>query len=343
MPFTEETMSHQEMQEKIDKGYLCGKCQSLLTLAWGGSLGINSYILRCAKDVTHEGITRHDKKYEEKRKEFLSMDSKSLMVMNDQQMLQRIELARFPQQLTLMEKKMLAQVAITYGFDPLMGEVTIYQGRPFVSIDGRYRKAQETGQLDGVETRPATKQERTDWQIPDGDYFFRSEIYVKGAGHPFTAWGRVRAIETKGSEKLPVVNNPQRMAEKRAEAQALRKAFHIPLPSVEEIGAPDFDIESTGRIVDQTTGEIVESPPPEKSETTPGSGVTPTEGEQAPVEPVPKATPEQITQLNDLKKAGKNLSEKVKEWGWKVTTVAGLTTDQAERLIKEFTETKEEA
>ena len=63
-------------------------------------------------------------------------------------------------------------IPITYGFDPLMGEISIYQGRPYVSIDGRYRKAQETGNLDGVSTRPANKQEREDWQIPVGDFFF---------------------------------------------------------------------------------------------------------------------------------------------------------------------------
>jgi hypothetical protein len=147
-------------------------------------------------------------------------------------------------------------VAINYGFDPLMGEVSIYQGRPFVSIDGRYRAAQETGKLDGVESRPANKQERTDWEIPDGDYFFRSDVYVKGCLHAFIGWGRVRKTETEprkdkpGDYYKPVVTNPQRMAEKRAEAQALRKAFHIPLPSFEDIGTPDADvIDSTGTIL----------------------------------------------------------------------------------------------
>jgi hypothetical protein len=141
-----------------------------------------------------------------------------------------------------------------------MGEVSIYQSRPYVSIDGRYRKAQETGQLDGVETRPANKQEREDWQIPEGDYFFRSEVYVRGASRPFVAWGRVHKAETIGGKGFkPVEKNPQRMAEKRAEAQALRKAFHIPLPSIEDIGSPDYDIESTVREVDTTTGEIPEA------------------------------------------------------------------------------------
>ena len=262
---TEETMTYDEMKKAVDQGYLCAKCQGALTIGWGGGFGINGYILRCGNDINHTGITRHDKKYEQKIKEGFSMDSNALMTMPEAAMMKRVEMARFPQELTVADKRLLAQVAITYGFDPLMGEVTIYEGRPYVSIDGRYRKAQETGRLDGVETRPASKKEKEDWQIPEGDWFFRSEVYVKDASHPFIAWGRVRASETRpGSRRQgdttstykPIQNNPQRMAEKRAEAQALRKAFHIPLPSVEDIGSPDYDAESVE--VDVTTGEITE-------------------------------------------------------------------------------------
>lgn len=187
------------------------------------------------------------------------MDSKALMVMNETQMLQRVDMAKFPQEMTVADKRLLAQVALTYGFDPLMGEVTIYQGRPWVSIDGRYRKAQETGRFDGIETRPANKQERIDWSIPDDDYFFRAEVFVKGTSRPFVGWGRVFAAETTGGKGFkPVEKNPQRMAEKRAEAQALRKAFHIPLPSTEDIGNPEVDIDGIGKVT-VATGEIIES------------------------------------------------------------------------------------
>lgn len=270
MPLTEVQMSYEDMLQAVNQGYLCAECQSVLTVAWGGNIGLNEYILRCGRDVKHNGITRHDKKYEQTLKERFSMDSTALMTLGETGMLQRIEMARFPQDLTKEDKRLLAQVAITYGFDPLMGEVTIYQGRPFVSIDGRYRKAQETGRLDGVESRPATKQEREDWQITEGDYFFRAEVYVIGASHSFLGWGRVHKAETIGGKGYkPIEKNPQRMAEKRAEAQALRKAFHIPLPSVEEIGSADYDIDSMVKVVDLTTGEITEQAT--KSESAPAS------------------------------------------------------------------------
>ena len=190
------------------------------------------------------------------------MESKALMVMDKRTMMERIEAARFPQALTAPEKNLLAMVAISYGFDPLMGEISIFQGRPYVSIDGRYRKAQETGRLIGVRSRPATKQERADWQIPDGDYFFHTDVFIKGGGlMSFEGWGRVLKEETiaktPGDSYKPIVKNPQRMAEKRAEAQALRKAFHINLPSIEMAGTGTEEDENNPNIINMETGEII--------------------------------------------------------------------------------------
>ncbi len=251
-----------EQAQKYAEDHLC-TCGGRLSVAWGGSFGIQGYILRCGNDVSHTTMTRHTRKLspdwaqaEKEFKERNHMDSTALTKMTEPQMLQRISMAKFPQGLTQSDEKMLAVVAIAYGFDPLMGEVSIYQGRPYVSIDGRYRKAQETGRLDGVRSRPATKQEKEDWGIPPDDYFFCAEVYVKGASQPFVGWGRVNGTETKGSPHLPVVKNPQRMAEKRAEAQALRKAFHIPLPSQEDIGSPETE-DTKPQIIDGKTGEII--------------------------------------------------------------------------------------
>lgn len=205
------------------------------------------------------------------------MDSTALQKMTQPQMLDRINAARFPSELTAPDKRLLAMVAITYGFDPLMGEITIYQGRPYVSIDGRRRKAQETGHYTGLKKRPATQEERAAWQIPDGDYFFKAEVYVKGGGfNCFEGWGRVRKAETKpGSTRQgdttstykPIQFDPQGMAAKRAEAQALRAAFHIPLPSLEARGTEDDDTPpvnlETGEIIDTT---LVEPDPAQAEE-----------------------------------------------------------------------------
>ena len=234
-------------------------CGGNLSMAWNGQTGHN--VLRCGKClryveetelVKRRSLTRQYKDGDllnpaianriEKKLGGRYMESKELTTMTEVKMMARIDLAKFPQDLTPAEKKLLATAAITYGFDPLMGELTIFQGRPYVSIDGRYRKARESGKLDGVTTRPATKQEREDWSIPHEDFFFRSDVQVKDMSLPMTGWGRVRAAETQGKGYKPVEVNPQRMAEKRAEAQALRKAFSIPLPSAEDIGLEDESI-----------------------------------------------------------------------------------------------------
>jgi len=193
------------------------------------------------------------------------MESKDLMVMNQTTMISRINAAKFPQALSESDKRMLALVTITYGFDPLMGEISIYQGKPYVSIDGRYRKAQETGLFMGMNTRPATKQEKDEWGIPEGDFFFHAEaeVYNKEAKRTakFVGWGRIRVDEMKivkdGDKYKPIVTNPQRMAEKRAEAQALRKAFHINLPSIEMAGTGTEEDENNPNIINMETGEII--------------------------------------------------------------------------------------
>ena len=263
---TEATMPHTDMIKAEANGYLCAVCQGRVSVAWGGGFGVSGYILRC-QDINHAGVTRHNVSEENKKREYYSMDSTALQNMDEKTMVSRVEMARFPQALTQADKRLLAQVAITYGFDPLMGEISIYQGRPFVSIDGRYRKAQETGKLNGVSSRPSTEQERKAWKIPEADYFFRAEVMVSGAEYPFVGWGRVYQSEIGGKGFLPIEKNPQRMAEKRAEAQALRKAFHIPLPSIEDIGSPEADEEPAVRVVNVTTGEVAEvsqpSLPPE--------------------------------------------------------------------------------
>jgi len=303
---TEQDLTQEQMQD-LAKQEVCGECGGILCVCWGGAHGINGYVLRCGNDIKHSTITRHKKKsgyelnIENEFRRVQKMDSKALTTMTENQMLTRIGSAKFPQELTAPDKKALALAAITYGFDPLMGEISIFQGRPFVSIDGRYRKAQETGKLDGVRTRPATKQEREQWEIPDGDYFFLAEVFVKGSSMPFQGWGRIRAGEINVNGKFkPVDTNPQRMAEKRAEAQALRKAFHINLPSLENRGTEDEEpspVIINGKPVIESTGEIITDAP-----------------QTTPVAPEAKSTPSTDTEPSTMKELYEYALKHGKDW-----------------------------
>ena len=94
---TTDDMSYEDMKRAVDKGYLCAECQGILNIAWGGAFGFKGYILRCGNDIKHTGVTRHDVKYENKKREYFSMESTALMKMPESQMVERIGMARFPQ------------------------------------------------------------------------------------------------------------------------------------------------------------------------------------------------------------------------------------------------------
>jgi hypothetical protein len=281
--------------ERMLKTHECAICHGPLVLLC--SPEARDWYVACGQDRTHVGFHRVGSMYERwkrgeplpiyitehfrKMKGAQPMDTKALVAMSPDQMLARMKNVRFPQDTTRDQRIMLATVAIDYGLDPAMNELTLYEGKPYVTIDGRRRKAQETQQLDGISTRPATKDEREAWNIPPSDYFFFAEVRKKGSAYPFIGQGRVREAETKRSDKekqaearggkiRPIVLDPQGMAAKRAEARALRMAFSIPLPSAEAIGeeatypdaidteARDLPEDEPERQVDEETGEVLE-------------------------------------------------------------------------------------
>ncbi len=186
------------------------------------------------------------------------MDSKALMTLDEKGMLARIEQAKFPQALSPMEKKLVAEIARGYGLDPIMNELSIYQGSPYPTVNAWYRKSQESGEFDGINSRPASKEERVARHAKEGDYLYQVEVWRKGCSHPFVGWGRVRAEETIGDKHLPIVKDPDRMAEKRGEMQGMRKAFSIPMPprSFEEVS----DAYSDGKAEEIIEGEVTEVP-----------------------------------------------------------------------------------
>jgi hypothetical protein len=150
-------------------------------------------------------------------------------------------------------QRMIARIAIAYGLDPLMGELIPYQGKPYVTIEGRLRKAQEHEDYRGLECRPATQEEREAFRCGPNDHLWRCEVYRADWPKPVIGWGRVRSDEGSPVAK----QHPQLMAEKRAKARALRDAFSIPLPSAED--AAEYN-PAPMQYVDQGTGEIVDTP-----------------------------------------------------------------------------------
>lgn len=263
MPYYPEGKELEDSCKKLRLYSVCAICKGKLVLKY--DFDNHREVILCSEDESHEELRKtRPENLKQKRRE-ISMDSKELMTLDTPGMMQRIDMARFPQELKPAEKALIATVAMSYGLDPIMNELTIYQGRPYPTVNAWYRKSQETGKFDGMDSRPATKEEREERNAGEGDILYRCEVWRKGASNPFVGWGKVRAKETKpGSTKdgdttstfKPIQNDPDRMAEKRAEMMAMRKAFSIPMPamSFEEI------IETESGRVSTVTGEIKEEP-----------------------------------------------------------------------------------
>jgi hypothetical protein len=102
-----------------------------------------------------------------------------------------------------------------------LGELLLYQGKPYLTIDGRIRLAHESGLLVGMETRPATALECRNYGCEPGDVLWVAQVFRRGAGRAFTGWGHVSQ-----KDRNPVTKtHPREMAKKRAKYDALRSAF----------------------------------------------------------------------------------------------------------------------
>lgn len=111
-----------------------------------------------------------------------------------------------------------------------LGELMLFQGKPYITLDGRLRLAHRSGLLTGMETRPATMLEKRNFGCEDGDALWVVDVYRRGSARPFRGWGHV----ARKTERNPVAKQfPREMAKKRAKYDALREAF----PPAEELTA----------------------------------------------------------------------------------------------------------
>ena len=138
--------------------------------------------------------------------------------------------------LTREARDMIVVVGDKIGLDPCLGHVILYYGKPYVTEAGMLYYAHRSGKFNGIESRPLTADEREFYQIDQGEDAWIASAWRKGFAIPFTGIGRARADEKNPVARGSFVEHqhPQRMAAKRAEMQALRKAFPVGLPIWEE-------------------------------------------------------------------------------------------------------------
>jgi len=117
------------------------------------------------------------------------------------------------------QRELALAIARRYELDPMLRHILLIDGRPYITRDGLLHVAHRSGQLDGIEV--------TDPVLADSFWRSTCSVYRKDMTRPFTYSGRYPEAgknRTFGPE----------MAVKVAEVQALRRAFDVSAPTVEE-------------------------------------------------------------------------------------------------------------
>lgn len=218
--------------------HCCTQCAGPLTLIWDGDK--NDYALVCGQDRTHQGYKKLGS-----FSEALARGEADKHIGKGAQADLEKSLAKASHPLSMLHDKdvatgeliprdkftALVQWGIRLTLKPYLGHVCIYRGKPYVTIDGYYYLLNTKGTQIRVGTRPMTKEEFKSYQVPPGSHAWLAEGWLGDTKLPTTGLGIVTQEEIEGKSPrnpdqwlAPVVHSkPQRMAEKRAEWQLLRK------------------------------------------------------------------------------------------------------------------------
>lgn len=143
--------------------------------------------------------------------------------------------------LSLAAVKSLIKFARDYDLDPRRGHVVLMYGLPYITIDGYLYHANQEKIPYKLESRPLKDIEKTEYLIPEGAHAWVTTVVKVESGATFTGQGIVTQDEmTEESKHKPgqlahpvVADHPWQLAQKRAEWQALRRAF--PIGKTEEV------------------------------------------------------------------------------------------------------------
>ena len=131
--------------------------------------------------------------------------------------------------------KALVDYAHKYQLDPHRGHVCLMYGKPYVTIDGYLYHANSTNKIYSLDSRPLTKVEMEGYNVKEGAHAWISTVRLLLTGAFLSGIGIVTQEEmTEKSKRNPsqlaapvVARHPWQLAQKRAEWQALRRAFPI--------------------------------------------------------------------------------------------------------------------
>lgn len=131
--------------------------------------------------------------------------------------------------------KSLMDYAFDYKLDPFRGHVALMYGKPYITIDGYLYHASKQHKFYSLRSRPLETHEQETYKVGPTDHAWVAELTFNDTLSTFTGLGIVTydemtAKSNKDASRLrsPVVAaHPWQLAQKRAEWQALRRAFPI--------------------------------------------------------------------------------------------------------------------
>lgn len=230
-------------------GYnVCAEHKRQLDVAWSSKE--KCYYLRCGVCETPEAITRMLSNTEEWRagaqtpEEFRAeqFNKGGNETMTQDKPVIPFELGGAPkadlatgERLTEETLMALVNYAYKYKLDPNRGHVCLMYGKPYFTIDGYLYHAKQTGRPYSLISRPMTTVEVQQNKIGETDHAWMAEVVFNDTGSTFTGIGIVTYDEMTAKSKnnpnqlrSPVVAaHPWQLGQKRAEWQALRRAFPI--------------------------------------------------------------------------------------------------------------------
>jgi len=227
---------------------VCAEHKTLLEVAWYGAE--KTWVLRCGHDHYPDVITRQPSLTEEYKQGTLADGP----IADNIEKRQRRRTTEQGKQSTAMTMggvpatdlgtgellpleivKALMDYAYKYKLDPARSHVVLMYSKPYITIDGYLYHARQSGVAYSLSSRPLTTTEIEQYKAGQTDHAWIAEVNLVEKGQKFTGLGIVTyeemtAKSPRDTNKLrsPVVAaHPWQLAQKRAEWQALRRAFPI--------------------------------------------------------------------------------------------------------------------
>lgn len=234
-------MSYEEMRAR-EKTHVCAMCGGELVTIWDGEASVHR--LCCGRDHTHNGFKQRlspQKALQRGKADEVigpgaqkELEERAASSWTALRLLPREDLGN-RKELGIVEISALVSWAENLGLNAYLGHICLFYGKPYPTIDGYYYLNSRRQPPFHIGTRPMTDEEKIAFMIEDATHAFIAEAWLGEEKLPETGVGYVtRDEQEEKSERHPeqfrspvVHGHPQRMAEKRAEWQLLRKL--IPL------------------------------------------------------------------------------------------------------------------